>query len=433
MKALERFLSKWLLPFAKVLESKTQMKAVRQGMMALVPITLVGAVPVLFQQLGGIPKLPSWIAAVSNYINNITSPIYFATFGLMSVYVAVFVAYYYAKERNLWDIGAIVTALMSFVVVAVRPLESGGSDVAYLAGEGIFVALVISLLSVEILHIFKNKLKFTINLGQGVPTPILRSFENLWPILFSVLIIAILSFGIETLSGIRVVELIQTLFSPLTSLVNTLPGIMLIIFIQQLLWWFGIHGYSVMAPVWLSVAFQNVDANAAALAKGEPLSSMLIFTPDFMWSIVGVTGAGVTGALVVIMMFSKSKRYKTLGRLALIPTFFSINEPVMFGVPIVLNPRFFIPMMLAPQIAALIGWFSIKLGLMNPFTMVSPYVPVPIGAIVASFDWRYVIVLGLILVCSALIYYPFFKIAEKEAILQETSGDQEASLDDFDF
>lgn len=77
---------------------------------------------------------------------------------------------------------------------------------------------------------------------------------------------------------------------------------------------------------------------------------MLIFTPDFMWSIVGVTGAGVTGALVVIMMFSKSKRYKTLGRLALIPTFFSINEPVMFGVPIVLNPRFFIPMMLAPQI-----------------------------------------------------------------------------------
>lgn len=299
--------------------------------------------------------------------------------------------------------------------------------------KGFFVALVISLLSVEILHIFKNKLKFTINLGQGVPTPILRSFENLWPILFSVLIIAILSFGIETLSGIRVVELIQTLFSPLTSLVNTLPGIMLIIFIQQLLWWFGIHGYSVMAPVWLSVAFQNVDANAAALAKGEPLSSMLIFTPDFMWSIVGVTGAGVTGALVVIMMFSKSKRYKTLGRLALIPTFFSINEPVMFGVPIVLNPRFFIPMMLAPQIAALIGWFSIKLGLMNPFTMVSPYVPVPIGAIVASFDWRYVIVLGLILVCSALIYYPFFKIAEKEAILQETSGDQEASLDDFDF
>lgn len=92
MKALERFLSKWLLPFAKVLESNTQMKAVRQGMMALVPITLVGAVPVLFQQLGGIPKLPSWIAAVSNYINNITSPIYFATFGLMSVYVAVFVA-----------------------------------------------------------------------------------------------------------------------------------------------------------------------------------------------------------------------------------------------------------------------------------------------------------------------------------------------------
>ncbi|WP_260485296.1 hypothetical protein [Listeria booriae] len=95
------------------------MKAVRQGMMALVPITLVGAIPVLFQQLGGIPKLPDWIVSVANYINNITSPIHFATFGLMSVYVAVFVAYYYAKERKLWDIGAIVTALMSFVVVAV--------------------------------------------------------------------------------------------------------------------------------------------------------------------------------------------------------------------------------------------------------------------------------------------------------------------------
>jgi len=434
MKKFEELLKKLLLPFAAKLEANPQMAAVRRGMMTLIPVTLVGAIPILFWQLPGIPNMPTWFADACNYIAKITNPIYFASFGLMGLYVAAFTGYYYAKERKVWDIGGIIASIMAFVLVATLTNATGGQDLSYFGGTGIFTALVFSLLAVEIMHIFVNKLHFTIDLGPGVPTPIKRSFENLWPILFSILIIAVLKNGIESVTGNPIVKLIEVLFSPLTASVNTLPGILFILFFVQLLWWFGIHGYSVMAPIWIGVAFQNVDANSAILQAGGSLKSMFIFTPDFMWNLAGLTGSGLCGSLMILALLSKSKRFNAIGKLNFIPAFFGIGEPIIFGIPIIYNPIMFIPWIASAQIAAIIGWYSIKLGFMNPFVMLSLYVPIPIPGIIATTDFRYLFVAAAIIISGILVYLPFFRIIEKRAIEQEAAArsNEVSTLDSLD-
>lgn len=436
MKKVEELLRKILLPIAAKLERNPQMAAVRRGMMTLIPVTLVGSIPILFWQLPGIPGAPEWFVNLCNAIAKVTNPIHFATFGFMALFVAAFVGWYYSKERDVWDIGGTVTAMMSFVLVATLPTESGvGQDMSYFGGTGIFTAIVVALISVEILYIFRHKLKFTIDLGEGVPTPVKRSFENLWPILFSVIIMAVLKFAVESMTGTPVVKLVELLFSPLTASVNTLPGILMIMFFVQLLWWFGIHGYAVMAPIWIGVAFQNADMNAAMLQAGEPLANMATFTPDFMWNLAGLTGSGICGSLMILTMLSKSTRFKAIGRLNFIPAFFGIGEPIIFGLPIVYNPVMLIPWILSAQVASIIGWFSITSGFMKPFVMVSPYTPIPIGGVVATMDFKFLIVAAAILTAGVLIYLPFFRIVEKQAIENEAkAANQETqSLDDFEF
>ncbi len=434
MDKFEQLLSKWLLPIAAKLEENPQLAAVRRGMMTLVPVTLVGSIPTIFSQLPNIPGMPQWFVDATTFLGQVTQPMNFATMGCLALYVAAFVGYYYSQQRKVWDIGAIVTSICAFIIMAtLYDPETGATITSYYGGTGIFTALVFGLISVEILHIFRNKLHFTINLGDGVPTPILRSFENLWPILFSILILIVFKYGVESVTGVAMVQLVEKLFSPLTASVNTLGGMLLILFIQQLLWWFGIHGYAVMAPIWMAVAFANVDINAAIVA-GESTEAVRVLTPNFMWDMAGTTGSGICGALCILMLLSKSKRFKSIGRLSIIPEFFGIGESVLFGLPVILNPIMFIPWLLSTPIAAAIGWIAIESGFMSPFVLVGPYIPLPFGAWIACMDWKYLIVWAAIIAVSVLLYYPFFKIAEKRALESEGSKTKDTrTLEDIEF
>lgn len=434
MKKLEEVLSRWLLPIAAKLEMNPQLTAVRRGMMTLVPVTLIGSIPTLFVQLPSIPNMPQWFIEATTFLGQVTQPMAFATMGCLGVYVAAFVGYYYAQQRKVWEIGSIVTALASFIIMAtLYDAKTGATITSYYGGTGIFTAIVFALLSVEILHIFRNKLNFTINLGEGVPTPILRSFENLWPILFSILILIFFKYGVETAVGVPIVQLVEKLFSPLTASVNTLGGMILILFLQQLLWWFGIHGYSVMAPIWMTVAFANVEVNASILA-GTSSEAIKVLTPNFMWDIVGTTGSGICGAICILMVLSKAKRFKSIGRLSIVPEFFGIGESVLFGLPVILNPIMFIPWLISAPLAAAIGWIAIESGFMAPFSMVGPYIPLPFGALIACMDWKYLIVWAAIIIVSVLLYYPFFKIVEKQALVNEQKAKLDTrTLEDIEF
>lgn len=434
MEKFEKFLSKWLLPIAAKLEENPQLAAVRRGMMTLVPVTLVGSIPTIFAQLPNIPGLPQWALDTVLFLGKVTQPMAFATMGCLALYVAAFIGFYYSKERNVWDIGAIVTSIIAFIIMGtLYDPETGATITSYYGGTGIFTAIVFGLISVEILHIFRNKLHFTINLGDGVPTPILRSFENLWPILFSILILIFFKYGVESLTGVAMVQLVEKMFAPLTASVNTLGGLVFILFIQQLLWWFGIHGYAVMAPIWMAVAFANVDINAAIVA-GQSTEAIRVLTPNFMWDIAGTTGSGICGAVCILMLFSKTKRYKSIGKLSIIPEFFGIGESVLFGLPVILNPIMFIPWLISTPLAATIGWIAIENGFMAPFSLVGPYIPLPFGAWIACMDWKYLLVWATIMVVSVLLYYPFFKVVENRVLEKENSKTEDTrTLEDIEF
>lgn len=433
MNKLESFLEKFLLPIAAKMEQNPQLTAIRRAMMTLVPVTLVGSIPTLFAQLSGLESLPGPVVSALGFMASVTGPMSTPTMGFLAIYVALFIGYYYAEQRDVWNIGAMVAAVSAFVMCATLTSPEGAIDISYYGGTGIFTAIIASLLAVEILHIFRNKLGFTINLGEGVPTPILKSFENLWPIMFSVVIIAFGKYGLESLTGTPIVKLIETLFSPLTGSVNTLPGILFLLFLIQLLWWFGIHGYAVIAgPIIMPVAFANVDINAA-IAAGTQTGEYMIVTPDFIWNLAAVTGSGLTGAICILMVMSKSKRFKTIGKLSIVPSFFGIGETIIFGLPVMLNPVMLIPWLLSSPLAAIIGWFAISTEFMNPFILVSPYIPIPFGALVACLDWKYLIVFAAIMVAVIALYLPFFKVLEAQAIKSESGEKDRQSIDDMDF
>ena len=189
-----------------------------------------------------------------------------------------------------------------------------------------------------------------------------------------------------------------------------------------------------MAPIWIGVAFQNADANAAMVQAGNSLKDLFIFTPDFMWNLAGLTGSGVCGSLMILALISKSKRFRAIGKLNFIPSFFGIGEPVIFGIPIVYNTVMLIPWILSSMVAATIGWYSIKLGLLNPFILVSPYTPIPIGGVIATADFRFILVGAVIIIACLLVYLPFFRVVEARAVKleQEENPSVKNSLDDLD-
>lgn len=419
------------MPMATKLENNKEMRAIRRAMMVLVPVTLVGSIPTVFVQLPNLPGLPSGLASVLSTISNVLSPLSLATYGLLGLFVAIFTSMNYAKEKDIWEIGGIITTVICFISIAAIPDENSLYNLDYFSGKGIFLALILSMVCIQLLSLFSHKLKLSINLGDGVPAPIAKSFENLWPILFTCLIIITAKGILEASTGVKVVKMVELIFNPLTNLVSTLPGLLVIFAIQQILWWFGIHGYSIMSAIWMPVAFANADVNANLLKTGAAMSEFKTFTPDFVWNVVGLSGSGITIGLIILMLFSKSKKNKTLAKTSLVPAFFGVNEPVIFGLPIMTNPIMFIPFVFTPLITAVIAWFAFDFGLVNKFALVSPYTPIPIGGVVATLDFRYVILVLVIVALSIAMYYPFFKIQEKKD-LAAAENVKEESLDDLD-
>jgi len=199
------------------------------------------------------------------------------------------------------------------------------------------------------------------------------------------------------------------------------------VFFIVLLWSAGIHGVAVMGavfqPIWFSLLDQNIDAKAA----GEPLPHIIV-EPFFQW-FVWIGGAGATLSLCILMIFSKSEYLKKVGRFSIIPSIFNINEPLIFGAPLVMNPILALPFIGIQLILTTITYFVFKLGLIAKITILAPWtLPGPLGALFATNgDWRALVLVVFNLLVAVIIYYPFFKMYERKMIEQE----QGAINDDF--
>ena len=308
------------------------------------------------------------------------------------------------------------------------PLTMSGEELfvplEFLGPQGLFVAIIFGLLAARI-YVLIIKNGWTIKLPAGVPPTVSRSFLNLTPGFIIAAIMAAINgaFSITVYGSVHdfVYTLIQT---PLQNLGGSYWALVTVILTVHILWLFGIHGMLVIMPiyqgVWLPLGLENVSA----LAAGDPLPN--IVSSAFFMTFVIIGGSGATLGICIYMAFrAKSERYKKLGKLALPGSFFGINEPLIFGMPIVLNPYLAIPFILSPLASGTIAYLVMNFGLVP----IANGTPTPLGVPIianAFIQGGFILIVTqiILLVVTAIIYYPFFKALDKKAVADEKNHDE---------
>jgi cellobiose PTS system EIIC component len=287
--------------------------------------------------------------------------------------------------------------------------------VSKMGGSGLFMSIIAMFIAVETMHWLK-KSGFSIKMHESVPSSVSRSFEALIPAACIILLMWIIRVWLE----IDLHNVLLKLFSPLVHFAgNTFLGAVIPVVFIMLLWCAGIHGVAVVGTVLHPIWFALLDENAAAAAAGQPLPNMIV-EPFYQW-FVWIGGSGTTLSLCVLLLFSKSSYPRQVGRFSIVPSLFNINEPVIFGVPIVMNPLLVIPAILAPVACTVTTYLAFSLDWIQRISILAPWtLPAPFGAYVATGgDWRAILLVFVNILLSGLIYYPFFKAYEKKMRAEE--------------
>lgn len=419
------FIEQKLMPVANKVGMQRHMVAIRKGIIATLPLTIVGS---FFTILLNFP-IESVAAFIEPYREVLDIPFRY-TVGLLALYATFGIASSLAKSYKLDSLTAGILATMSFLITAappIRVLESveGVIDagrfinVANLGSGSLFGAIVTAILSVEIYRFFIVK-NITIKMPDGVPPEVTNSFMALIP----GGAILVLFWVIRHIIGFDINGFLSNLLMPLKDVLagNSLFGGLLTVFLICFFSVLGIHGPAIMGPVirpfWdISIA-ENMEVFQSS---GNAHELPNIFTEQFLQWFVWIGGAGTTLALVVLFLFSKSNYLKQLGRLSILPGFFNINEPVIFGAPIVMNPILGIPFLVAPLITTTISYFATTTGIVPMMAARLGFaIPAPIAAWMST-NWS--VAAGILVVVNFLItlaiYYPFFKVFEKQQLERE--------------
>lgn len=416
-----------LSPLAAKLGNQRHLRAISTGMMFSLPFIVIGSFFLIFanpsinmEQYN--PEtanvfmhfLATWKEfAVANY-DLITAP-YNLTMGIIGLISAFGIAYSLANEYKM---NAAMTGMIATVVYAMicTPVVEGKIDLNYLGTNGLFVAIIVGLLVVEICRWFDIK-EIKISLPESVPPMVAVFINTLIPLLVNI----VLFYGINILFIVTTdqifPEAVMQVLTPATNIAGSLGGFLLIVTLGNILWLFGINGSSIIFPIVFTLGITQTGYNAEQMASGEAMTHLMNLQM-FRISVMG--GAGATLGLILLMMRSKVREFRTIGKLSLIPGICSINEPVIFGLPIVLNPILAIPFLAAPVVNLLLTYFAQKIHLIGVGLIIDPsFTPFFAQAYLSSMDWRNVVFTLVLVFVSAAIYYPFFKVMEKNRLAAE--------------
>ena len=290
-----------------------------------------------------------------------------------------------------------------------------------LGSAGLFVGIIIAIFAVEVYR-FTTTTGFRIKMPDSVPASVARSFEALTPTLIVVLVVATVTYWLH----INLHGIMKIIIEPLVKATDSWFSVIIIVFLITFFWSFGIHGVSIVGslvrPLWLTL----LDQNTAALADGKVIPHIAA-EPFYQWFIwIGGSGATI-GLAILLATVSKSSYGKTLGRTSIVSSIFNINEPIIFGAPIVLNPILIPPFIIVPVVNSSIAYLCTSMGLVNKVTSTPPWtLPGPIGSFLATNgDYRAAILNIVLIISSAVIYYPVFKAYEKKLLEDEKNGEAE--------
>ncbi|CAG23852.1 PTS cellobiose transporter subunit IIC [Photobacterium profundum] len=420
-----------ITPIAGKIGQQKYVTSIRDGFIAALPFMIVGSFMLVFifppfsaDSTWGFAR--AWLDFSDVHRDALMLP-FNLSMGIMTVFISVGIASSLARHHDLDPVTTGLLALMSFLLVA-APVQDGMLSMQYFSGQGIFTAIIISIYSTEVYALLKRK-NITIKLPPEVPTGVARSFEILIPVLAVILTLHPLNLLIEALTGMIIPQAIMSLVEPLVAASDTLPALLLAVLVCQILWFAGIHGAlivtGIMNPFWMA----NLSINQAAMAAGEVIPN--IFVQGFWDHYLLIGGVGSTLPLAFLLLRSKAIHLRTIGKMGTVPSLFNINEPILFGAPIIMNPVFFLPFILVPMINATLAYFALQMDLVARVVSLTPWTtPAPIGASWAA-NWAFspVILCLLCMVSSAMMYLPFLKAYEKQLLEQEAKDEQELVSD----
>ncbi|KRO27198.1 cellobiose PTS, EIIC [Lactiplantibacillus fabifermentans DSM 21115] len=414
-----------VLPFANKMGTQRHMTAIRKGIISTLPLTIVGS---FFTLINNIPI--EAVAKVMQPYQEILDIPFRYTVGILALYATFGIASSLAESYKLDKLTNGVLAVLAFLVSTAAPIHvvkgaKGVIDagryinIANLSASSLFASIVTGLLSVEIYRFLKNK-NITIKMPAGVPPEVSNSFVALIP----AAVILLLFWVLRYILNFNIASALSTILMPLKGILvgNSLIGGLLTIFLITGFWTLGIHGAAIMDPIVRPFWEMSIAQNMSEFAGGTSANHLsTIFTEQFLQWFIWIGGAGGTLALVVLFMFSKSAYLKDLGKLAILPGLFNINEPIVFGAPIVMNPILGIPFIVGPLVTGTLSYIMTVTGVVPMMMLRLPFtMPGPLGAFLST-NWS---VPALILSCvnfiiDLAIYYPFFKVFEKQQLEKE--------------
>jgi PTS system cellobiose-specific IIC component len=432
MKKFMELIEKYIVPVAGKIGAQRHLVAVRDAFVGMIAITMVGAFAVLFNNLGGVFK---WY---DKFLINIFGAgwktlggnIWWATFAFMALYLVIGVSNKLARSYGDDGFEAMFIALACFLILIpqmanVSIIPPGAKDailgqnwglvaLSYVNQNALFTGIIVAIIATEIFVRLTKVKHLIIKLPEAVPPAVSRAFAKLIPGMVTIFIFGVFGVLFNIAAKMAFNDwLFKILVMPLTNVADTLGFALLIVFLQQLFWSFGLHGANILlgiqSPIMLKLAADNL-----ALFNAHATTGYAVFAGNFLDVYVWLGGSGATLGLLIAIAIASRERRKLL-KLFVGPSIFEINEPVIFGLPIVLNPIFIIPFIIGPLIMTAIAYIATSIGLVAPCVSLVPWVMPPIvGAYFATGAHISGAVLAAVnLVISVVIYMPFLIAADK--------------------
>ena len=422
------FLEKYLMPIAGKIAEQKHLGAMRDGMLMAMPLLIVGSA---FLILGFVP-IPGYSDFMAKtfgdaWLSKLMLPVG-ATFNLMAIFANIGIAYKLCEKYKVEPLLGAIISLGAFILVSPNTIKVGEEVVggviptSLMGGQGLFVSMLMAIISAEIYRFLIQK-NIVIKLPPSVPPTVGKSFGALIPgaAVITTAWVINLAIGATSFENIHYV-ISKALVGPVTAIGGSYLGMVTLVLLANMLWVCGIHGANIVYGVAAPMLYTLMDQNLQAFKAGQEIPN--IVSQNMFDIFVSIGGSGGTLGLVILMMLkARSAHLKELGKLSFGPALFNINEPIIFGTPIVMNPLMLIPFLVSPVVAVTLAYFGMKTGLVAKLPgIAAPWTsPAFFGAFIASGGKISAGLLQLIIVgVQVIIWYPFFKIMDKQKVEEES-------------
>lgn len=436
LNGIANFAERFMSPIAGKIAGNKHLQILAASFMSILPIIMIGS----FGLIIAYPFLDYTTMDPSNFFYGFfklwaefsegfgrhLGYLFNITLGSQGLWISLAIAFVSAKRRNLHFLNSLMVVFVSFMIVNSELIDWNWST-AYFGGTGLFSSIIVSFIAIDLYTYLTNKKIGFIKFPDSVPQVLSDSISTLVPMCLIFLLMVVIRAVFGDLIGVSFPALIMSLGSHLNMAIDSIWGMSLASTLSQIGWWFGIHSSAILSVVTPSLE-ANMLANMNAFAEGVHLADLpTIVNTTFYYTYVTIGGGGATFGLVLLMLKSRSEQIRTIGKLSIVPAFFGINEPVLFGLPIVLNPIFLIPFLLTHVVNIILVYFAMSMDLVNKVVMsLSAQTPIGISNVLGNLDFRSLILLVVCILVDIVLYYPFFKLFEKEKLEEEAQLAQAA-------